>query len=172
MSGLQQGIHQYLCWSVVPLPAYKVQAQFHWSIRKLFNGNSIGDRLNRLFIISVICYIYQCYLLHLLPHQHFQNQEWSVLQVCLFTCPHIAQFAQWRWCWLVFVPENYGRSLFLVWHAMQSRENNEQPLRRIVKEDFWAFRCCTNTWSLFFRRSFLIGFKVCSLDGLSELKDA
>ena len=26
------------------------------------------------------------------------------------------------------------------------------------REDFWAFRCCTNTCSLFFRRSFFIGF--------------
>ena len=30
VSGLQQGMQQCLCWSVVPLPAYKVQAQFHW----------------------------------------------------------------------------------------------------------------------------------------------
>ena len=30
VSGLQQCIQQCLCWSVVPLPSYKVQAQFHW----------------------------------------------------------------------------------------------------------------------------------------------
>ena len=29
VSGLQQGVQQCLCWSVVPLQAYKVQAQFH-----------------------------------------------------------------------------------------------------------------------------------------------
>ena len=30
VSGLQQCLQQCLCWSVVPLPAYKFQAQFHW----------------------------------------------------------------------------------------------------------------------------------------------
>ena len=30
VSCLQQCMQQRLCWSVVPLPAYKVQAQFHW----------------------------------------------------------------------------------------------------------------------------------------------
>ena len=36
-----------------------------------------------------------------------------------------------------------------------------QPLWRIVREDFWAFRCCTNTCSLFFSQRAVDWF--CSL---------
>ena len=46
-----------------------------------------------------------------------------------------------------------------------------QPLRRIVRDFFFfflAFRCCTNTSSLFFRRGFWIGFVL--FLGLSSTK--
>ena len=36
-------------------------------IRKLFNGDIIGDRVNRLFIISVVCFIYQDFFLISIP---------------------------------------------------------------------------------------------------------
>ena len=35
----------------------------------------------------------------------------TLLQVCLFTCLHITQFAQWQW-WLVFVPEKFWQVPF------------------------------------------------------------
>ena len=73
-------------------------------IRKLFNGKIIGDRVNRLFIIIVVCFI--CQHFFLISISRTKRRAFKKLQqASLSTCLHITQFAQWQWCWLVFVPE-------------------------------------------------------------------
>ena len=94
VSGLQQGMQQCLFADQLFL---FLRTKFKLSstdkIRKLFNGDIIGDRVNRLFIISVVCFIYQDFFLISISRTK-RGAFKTLLQVCLFTCPLITQFAQ------------------------------------------------------------------------------
>ena len=62
-------------------------------IRMLSNGDIITDRDNRLFIISVVCFIYQDFFFVSIPRSK-RGAFKTLQQICLFTCPRITQLAQ------------------------------------------------------------------------------